>query len=378
MVLISHGRSILNPIFNSTDFMSLGGFWGVELFFVLSGFLIGGILIKIFEKEDSFDKEIILSFWKRRWFRTLPNYYLILIINVLIAIAIGRFVFNDIRYYSIFLFFQNFFTRHPGFFGEAWSLAVEEWFYLIFPVILFFVNSLLFPLQKKQSKFLISIIIVFLCSFILKLITVIYLNAEWDSGIRKIVPLRLDSILTGVLFAWLNYYKIDVFVKYKKIMLVFAFFLLTISLFNYYNDILKEGILESSFFSKTLYFNITSLGFAFLLPYANSNRTVGLKSIWRKGVTLISLISYSMYLIHYSFVFLVINRLSKINDSIMFSIIMYCCYFGITIIFSILLYKYFEKPMTDLRDFNSNTKGLNSVKSYVKKGVMVVSNAIKP
>lgn len=49
---------------------------GVAIFFVLSGFLIGGIMIKSFQKEINFKN--ITNFWIRRWMRTLPNYYLIL------------------------------------------------------------------------------------------------------------------------------------------------------------------------------------------------------------------------------------------------------------------------------------------------------------
>ena len=61
-----------------------GAFWhhllpdGVELFFVLSGFLIGGILIRSYEKNGGFDRDLLLNFWTRRWFRTLPAYYFVL------------------------------------------------------------------------------------------------------------------------------------------------------------------------------------------------------------------------------------------------------------------------------------------------------------
>ena len=51
---------------------------GVNIFFVLSGFLIGGILIRDFEKKKTI--KVLFNFWIRRWFRTLPNYFLILIV----------------------------------------------------------------------------------------------------------------------------------------------------------------------------------------------------------------------------------------------------------------------------------------------------------
>ncbi len=122
-----------------------GAFWhhllpdGVELFFVLSGFLIGGILIRTYEKEGRFDGRLLLNFWTRRWFRTLPNYYLVLL---------GLIVFTLLRAWrsglphtlpptgtlaTYFVFGQNFARDVSPFFPETWSLAIEEWSYLTLP-----------------------------------------------------------------------------------------------------------------------------------------------------------------------------------------------------------------------------------------------------
>ena len=83
-VLIGHGSFILDKA--NTDFPWIRLISGVELFFVLSGFMIGGIIIKSFEKNPEYGIKDISNFLKRRWFRTLPNYYLILIINIFLFI----------------------------------------------------------------------------------------------------------------------------------------------------------------------------------------------------------------------------------------------------------------------------------------------------
>ncbi|MBK9045677.1 MAG: acyltransferase [Bacteroidetes bacterium] len=124
---------------------------GVELFFVLSGFLIGGMLIKIFENTTDYNFQTIKNFWIRRWFRTLPAYYLVLLLNVIfVYTGIIKEDFSQFNWKFLF-FLQNFSQPFVGFFWESWSLSIEEWFYIFFPVILGIVFLIMkqFQISKK-------------------------------------------------------------------------------------------------------------------------------------------------------------------------------------------------------------------------------------
>lgn len=74
MVLLSHVGSLAAALWPGILFRGFLGFLGVEIFFVLSGFLIGGILFR----QDAYlaGSRGLIAFYLRRWFRTLPNYYL--------------------------------------------------------------------------------------------------------------------------------------------------------------------------------------------------------------------------------------------------------------------------------------------------------------
>ena len=101
LVVFGHGLSISGDLFQY--FPSIPMIDGVDLFFVLSGFLIGSILIRTIEENEQLSIEIIFGFLKRRWYRTLPNYYLFLLINFVLVnyhiidgrsrISIGSFYF---------------------------------------------------------------------------------------------------------------------------------------------------------------------------------------------------------------------------------------------------------------------------------------------
>src|SRR5687767_2229393 len=114
--------------------VDMGAAWylaylGVDIFFVLSGFLIGNILIQSIDRSSgSFSLENLKKFYVRRWLRTVPLYYFILLLNFFV----GYLCFQNTESfnYKFFFWMQNMTDRPPRFFGEAWSLAIEEWFYL--------------------------------------------------------------------------------------------------------------------------------------------------------------------------------------------------------------------------------------------------------
>jgi peptidoglycan/LPS O-acetylase OafA/YrhL len=106
----------------------LYGWAGVDLFFVLSGYLIGG---QAFRVDNRMDVGGIVRFWLRRWFRTLPLYYFILFVYVAILPRFG-IPFRDWNWrYLVML--QNYMPLQD--FQQSWSLCIEEQFYLVFPIL---------------------------------------------------------------------------------------------------------------------------------------------------------------------------------------------------------------------------------------------------
>lgn len=137
LVVVSHSLSFMpSRISRIFDRILLDG---VGVFFVLSGFLIGNILIKTFEKTN-FTWVDIKVFWFKRWSRTLPNYYFFLILLVLInyqtVIRIGKNI------YSYFFFLQNIDHNPQYFFGWSWSLSVEEWFYILIVLLIWLIFTI--------------------------------------------------------------------------------------------------------------------------------------------------------------------------------------------------------------------------------------------
>lgn len=115
---------------------------GVGIFFVLSGFLIGGILIREIENTSYFSFRNLINFLAKRWSRTLPNYYLF----ALILMLINSTSFIDIIKHLLFI--QNIYHKPIDDISWSWSLSVEEWFYLVIPFLIFIIISILRILNK--------------------------------------------------------------------------------------------------------------------------------------------------------------------------------------------------------------------------------------
>lgn len=157
------------------DFNKLFSFGnlGVNIFFVLSGFLITRIILnekEDIEKEGIKDKKFsaIGRFMMRRLLRIFPVYYLMLFVLYLGDSYLSNPIQTDLEYYVLYLqnFLYYFRQSFPGGkVGHFWTLAVEEQFYLVWPWILFFVN-------KKYTKnvMVIGIILGTVSSLLLPLI----------------------------------------------------------------------------------------------------------------------------------------------------------------------------------------------------------------
>jgi peptidoglycan/LPS O-acetylase OafA/YrhL len=349
-VVIGHGNYLLpKKITDIIDYFILDG---VSIFFVLSGFLIGGILIKEIEKNDISFK-LLLNFWKRRWFRTLPNYFLILIILCFLNVMFDD-DFDGLRSISrYFIFSQNLFSPHPSFFPEAWSLSIEEWFYLLTPLTILLISGTLKLSKKSTLIATVSIIILAVTIFRFYRFLNVASNdlGNWDFIFRKQVFTRLDSLMFGVIGAYLSYYNKSIWLKYKNIL----FFIGTVLL------VFPKFIPFSNF--NTIYFcvfsfSITAIATLFLIPYLSEIKKTT-NNFLHKIVTYISLISYSMYLINLSIIKIWILdniRIEYINVNFVI-IIKYFLYWFLTVTLSILIYKYFEIPTTEMRDTKILLKG---------------------
>jgi peptidoglycan/LPS O-acetylase OafA/YrhL len=339
---------------------------GVELFFVLSGFLIGGILIRSYEKKETFDRELLLNFWTRRWFRTLPTYYLVL--GGLIALALLRAWWNGLHHnlpardtlLSYFFFLQNFTSYIPDFFPETWSLAIEEWSYLSLPLIMWAMHTVFSNKWPRQRIVLATILFIIIGTNLYRLILAIPIPiSEGELGYRGIVVTRLDAISYGVLAAYVkNYFptlwRNDTFRRrlgaIGLILTLIAAFTSSVIIIKYYYN---AGLFPAyTFYKRTFYFPVIGLSMALLMPYMDGWRTAtGLWGKWgiARAITHISLISYSMYLLNLTPIMgILIEKIPTTSLAVGWYKV--ALFWGLVLVLSTWLFKFFEKPVTQLRE----------------------------
>lgn len=152
-----------------------GGFIGVDIFYVISGYLITNLILREVAKTGSLD---LKAFYQRRIKRLLPTSFFVLILSAIITwIAYPAIVRDSIArdliaaslYISNYLFawwqndYQNL-NATPSPFIHYWSLAVEEQFYLIWPIFILILTQL-----KSRKKLIVGISVATLLSFVLSL-----------------------------------------------------------------------------------------------------------------------------------------------------------------------------------------------------------------
>jgi len=304
-----------------------GGFLGVDIFYVISGYLIT-YLINERVKNSSFT---FIDFYERRARRLLPTLFVIIGLSLIVgwilmmpnqlkdlsgsALASLFFVSN-----FWFLITDNYFADSNSFkpLLHTWSLSIEEQFYIIFPPIFY----LLYKKKFKQIKLLFCIII--LISLSLAILGSFYFV---DTNFY-ILPTRIWEILTGATLALYHSNTRTIKkIKYSNLLSLLGFILILLSFFLFHNK-----IPHPSFF--TIF---TILGTGLIIFLKEENNFIK-KILSAKIFVGVGLISYSLYLWHFPvFAFKKIKSSDLSNFDKLESILL-------VIILSILSYYLIEKP----------------------------------
>jgi peptidoglycan/LPS O-acetylase OafA/YrhL len=309
-----------------------GGFLGVDIFFVISGYLITSLIIKeiIFSNSFSFK-----NFYFRRAKRILPALLVMISMSIFFAwiyltpknfLEYSNSIVSSLFFYSnYFFYFQDLVYNSEDSLLKpllhTWSLAVEEQFYIIFPIFFFS----LYKFIKKQLL-IFFIILIFLC-FLGSILTT-YFNSTFSFYSNFS---RLWEILFGSLLAILEIKNKKINFKYDKFLPVIGFFLI---LFSYI------------YFDKNTnhpsYLTLIPIFGTFIVIHFIKINDITYKFLTIKFFSIIGLWSYSLYLWHYPIFAFARNRGKDLSDYDKIELL------GVTFIISIVSYYLIEKPFRKL------------------------------
>lgn len=315
-----------------------GGFLGVDIFFVISGFLITGIIITEIQQNSFSFKQ----FYTRRIKRIYPAFITVMALVSFIASAI--FIYNDFNKLRktielAIAFLSNFYLGlTQGYFDlsanenpalHIWSLAVEEQYYLIFPLILILAYK---KFREVKELFIITLILFFILLSTSFIPTSFYKEVLHQPNIYYLSNLRFPELLVGSLLAIYHCSnKIRLSTQVSNILAILSTLLLFSCLFLMNNDIAYiPGI--------TL---ILPCVFTALIIHTTSQNNIVKLCLSNKAIVFIGKISYSLYLYHWIFIALAyyITGEKQINNqSIAIATVL-------TIIFSTLSYYLIEQPI---------------------------------
>ncbi len=336
LVLLSHGRVFLRSALPWTEYFRFGGFFGVELFFVLSGFLIGGILIRLAGQGGA---HWLRGFYARRWFRTLPNYYLFVLVNVMLVLwGVRPGELGELWKYLVFV--QNLFGPHPLFFPEAWSLAVEEVFYLMFPVLFLLVGRATgWPHPRSILWVAAAVILLSLGARIL----VAGSAGDWTEEVRKVAFLRFDTLMVGVLLAWV-YHRHPQWLQRRGLATGMSSIFVASAI---YFSLMPDAELNGSFFAKTFYLSLVPIGCAGVLLVGLNTR---LPDWLTKGGAFLARISYAAYLVNLPVALALVYFFGCCETSFWAAFAMWLAFMALTLAISYAVYETYEKRFNALRD----------------------------
>jgi peptidoglycan/LPS O-acetylase OafA/YrhL len=330
LVIISHWFSaeyFLNRYTNN-------GTLGVTLFFVLSGFLITGILLrnKMQIEEGSSVKQAYKIFYIRRSLRIFPVYYLLLFVLLIFNMAAIRESFWwHVCYGSNFYFWIQ--GKFEGQLSHFWSLSVEEQFYLLWPAVIFFISR-----KYLQPVLLIGIAGAILFRYFIT-------TPQNDTG-RILMPGSLDSFCIGGLMAYGRQFASGWYTWYLKKRGYFLFLALLVLIFVHTEIFRNLG----PYVVVCWYYLLISFAFGLLIDRVAD--TINFRPVrWvlsNKVLLYIGKISYGIYLFHNFIPYFYGINFPGILQSFSFYIIQ-CLRFLLLIAIASLSWYVYEKPILKLK-----------------------------
>lgn len=344
LVLVGHTSQHFQPPAWYYWLWSPQGTLGVEIFFVLSGFLIGTIIIRLAKSGRLHSFSSLWDFWKRRWIRTLPLYFFFYLIYL-------RFDYLGVasldKTYPFLFFMQNFAWHQIPFFQHSWSLSVEEWFYFLFPLTFLFLAK---DERAYRIPLLLTCIVFIIGPVVGRMMIISHVDGyeQFNNEVRMVVVNRLDAIFTGVLLALIKIEWPDFYGVLRKFGLVGVVACLGVILY------LALGVpgLAGHYWAMVVYFPIISVAVAVALPFVAEIRSSGMNFIDR-FISYTSKISYSLYLGHICMLTLVNGAIDMLGLSIHGSLMtlgVYAVYALAFYGFASLTYYYIESSFLRLRE----------------------------
>ncbi len=332
------------------------GWMGVDLFFVLSGFLVSGLLFSEYKKYGNIKPGLFLI---RRGFKIYPLFYTAISLTIVVSLLYNYLGWTNDEMLrgglaAELVFLQNYFGH---LWDHTWSLAVEEHFYFgLVALVFFFTKKKLLSNRKLFTAFF--LVVALLClSF--RIITHIYLPFDNNTHIYP-THLRIDSLLFGVFLSYYYSFHRDkftgFFLKYRVILLIIAFSF-TITPFVFKID---------TFFMNTFGLTMLYLGFGVIMSImminVNIDKTLN-RYFGKWPVDVISRVgfySYSIYLWHMIILKYVLVLMKNIIPFIIPDQIIFLVYFFSSIFFAMGISKLIELKFLSYRDkhFPSRAKAL--------------------
>jgi len=318
------------------------GWIGVDLFFVLSGFLVSGLLFKEYKE---FQKIMPLYFLIRRGFKIYPLFYT----SILITYIYLTFSVPTLNYKGkiIFLLPEIFFYQNyvPTFWQHHWSLAVEEHFYIFLSILIFFLAK--FKILPKQKFFFFLSVFIFVLCLVLRIWSNIYLLYSPNFTATH---LRIDSLFFGVLISYFyNFNKPALKAFYERNKKLLPAFIVLPVIFAFSPS--------ENFLTKTIGFTILYVSFGALLILMLFSRRFAqtLKKVFRepvyKAIAVIGFYSYSIYLFHFYLPKFLLGETYLHNNFSAWTLASFLVYFSGSIILGVVGSYLIEKPFLKLRDW---------------------------